>query len=140
MLVEHPRVKRIVTLFSIAFILNLVWENAHAFLYGAYQGGAITEFILLRATLADAVMITAISAPFLFFPLIKKYSWLIVVIATSVAVCIEWYALATNRWAYNQYMPIIPGLGVGLTPTVQLALLGYLSYLIEDRFPSISVS
>ena len=133
MLVEHPRVKRIAALFSIAFVLNLAWENAHAFLYSAYQGGAITELVLLRATLADAIMITAIALPFVFFPLIKKYSWLIVVIATSVAVCIEWYALATNRWSYNQYMPIIPGLLVGLTPTVQLGLLGYLSYLIEER-------
>ena len=57
--------KKIFLLFSVAFGLNLIWENLHSFLYAQYQRGPITEFVLLRATLADAVMIVLIAAPFL---------------------------------------------------------------------------
>ena len=72
--------------------------------------------------------------PFLFLVSFRKHAWGIVVIGFIVAISIEWYALATDRWAYNVYMPIIPFLSVGLTPTIQLALLGLLSFKIQERF------
>jgi len=53
------------------------------------------------------------------------YAWLIVPLGI---IGMEWYALTTSRWAYNVLMPIIPLLGTGLTPTIQLGLLGHLSY------------
>ncbi len=94
--------------------------------------GPITQFILLHATFGDAVMITLIVLPFLFLPTFKKYDWIIIPIGIIIAVSIEWYALGVGRWAYNEYMPIIPLLKVGLTPTIQLGLLGYLSLKISD--------
>lgn len=92
------------------------------------MNGNITEFILLRATLTDAVMITIISLPFIFLEIFRKHSWLIIPIGIIIAISIEWYALGTGRWAYNSYMPIIPFLATGLTPTIQLGLLGYISF------------
>ena len=56
--------RKILLIFISAFVLNLIWENLHSFLYESYMGGKITEFILLRATLADAIMITVIILPF----------------------------------------------------------------------------
>ena len=123
--------KKILSIFVIAFVLNAIWENLHSFLYAAYRGGKITEFILLRATLADAVIITIIALPFLFIPSFKKRSWLIIIIGLVISVAIERYALSTGRWAYNAFMPIIPLLSVGLTPTIQLGLLGYFSLRIQ---------
>lgn len=35
----------------------------------------------------------------------------------------EWRALATGRWSYTDGMPILPVLGVGLWPVLQLTLL-----------------
>ncbi len=96
------------------------------------MGSKITESILLRATLADAVMITIIILPFVFLSSFKRYNWLIIFIGIVVAVSIEWYALGTGRWAYNSYMPIIPLISIGLTPVLQLGLLGYLSFKIEE--------
>jgi len=125
--------KKILLIFVSAFILNAVWENLHSFLYDNYMGGKITESILLRATLADAIMIILITLPFVLISSFKKYEWLIIVIGIVVAVSIEWYALTTLRWAYNDYMPIIPLLSVGLTPTIQLGLLGYLSFKINEE-------
>ena len=50
-----------------------------------------------------------------------------------VAACIEWYWLRAGRWAYNDLMPIIPILKLGLTPVIQLAILGMLSLkIVED--------
>lgn len=126
--------KKVPIIFVTAFVLNLVWENLHSFLYDNYMGGGITELILLRATLADAIMITLVVFPFIFLSSLKRFDWLIIFAGVVVAICIEWYALATGRWAYNAYMPIIPILSVGLTPFIQLGLLGYVSFKIQERW------
>ena len=125
--------KKLLAVFCLAFLLNLVWENAHAVLYLHYKGGPITEIILLHATTVDAVMITMLAAPFLFVERIKKYSWFIIPLALILAVSIEEWALLNGRWAYASTMPIVPLLGVGLTPTIQLALTGWLAYRFAAR-------
>ncbi len=120
--------KKVFLVFLLSFVLNLIWENLHSFLYTGYMGGTITEFILFRASVVDAVIITFLSMPFIFVPSLKRKSLLIIFVGILIAICIELYALNTGRWAYNEYMPMIPILGVGLTPTIQLGLLGYVSY------------
>lgn len=120
-------------IFVSAFVLNAVWENLHSLLYLNYKGAEITEIILLRAALADALMITAMSLPFIFFQSFKKQEWLILAIGFILAISIEWYGLGTNRWVYKHLMPIIPVVYVGLTPAIQLGLLGYLSLKLQDR-------
>ena len=126
--------KRLFVIFATSFILNAVWENIHSLLYANYQGGKITEFILLRATLADAIMITIITIPFIFVPFLSKRKWLIIIVGVILSISIEWWALSTGRWAYNAYMPLIPLLSVGLTPTIQLGLLGYISFKVNEYF------
>lgn len=120
-------------LFAISFGLNLVWEHAHVVLYTNYQGGSITNAILFHATLADAIFILGITLPFFYNAYLKARPWLIVVFGAVLAIGIELWALETGRWAYATSMPLIPFLGVGLTPTIQLGLLGYLTYLIVFR-------
>lgn len=124
--------KRIFFIFTIAFILNVVWENIHVFLYGSYMGGKITELILIRASLFDATMITVILIPFLYLSFFKNKTWLIVIIGTIIAIFNEWYGLSTERWIYNAYMPILPIIRTGLTPTLQLGLLGYITYKFQS--------
>jgi len=51
--------------FVLSFLLNLIWENLQSFLYLSYQAEKITELILLRATLTDALIITRFA--FLYF-------------------------------------------------------------------------
>lgn len=128
--------KRIFLIFIISFILNAIWENLHVFLYDNYMGGQITQFILLRATLSDAIYIVLITLPFVLYPnqpKIKKYDWLIIVFGVVVSILIEYYALSTGRWTYNELMPIIPFLGTGLTPTIQLGLLGLISFKLSGK-------
>ena len=100
------------------------------------MGGKITEYILIRASLTDAIIITLISIPFLYFSFLKKNIWLIFIIGTIISILNELYGLKTDHWAYNDLMPIIPIIKTGLTPTLQLGLLGYLSFIFSKNIIS----
>jgi len=123
--------QRLARVFFIAFLLNLLWENLHSVLYVSYKGGPITEFVLTRASLFDACVITLLLVPFFYVPYLRKTTWLIFVLGTVIAVVNEWYGLSTGRWLYTTLMPIIPMLHVGLTPAIQLGLLGYTTYKLS---------
>lgn len=125
--------KKIFLIFIFSFILNVIWENLHSYLYVGYMGDKITELILLRASFWDAIIIGILSLPFIFILNIKKLAWLIIPVGFLVSIIIELYALQTGRWTYNEFMPIIPILNVGLSPTIQLGLLGYFSYWFVAR-------
>ena len=113
-------------IFAWAFVLNLIWEHLHARLYVHYKKGPITEWILLRASFWDAVIIAALAFFAASLPL--HLGRLVMPIAGLViAILMEQWALATGRWEYKKSMPIVPLLGTGLTPTIQLALLGVIS-------------
>ena len=118
--------KRILLVFILAFLLNLIWENLHSFLYANYMGGKITEFILLRASAADALIVTILVLPFVFIAALRSKSWIVIFAGILTAIFIELYALQTGRWAYNSFMPVIPLLNTGLTPTIQLGVLAYI--------------
>lgn len=121
-------IKKLSYIFVYAFLFNWVWENLHSFLYAHYQSGVITQWILLRATLFDAVFITVLAALFMSIAYLRERQWLAVLFGIIAAVLIEFYALQTARWAYNEYMPVIPLVRTGLTPTFQLGLLAYVIF------------
>lgn len=122
-------IRKLCSVFVLSFGLNLLWEQAHSVLYASYQGVPITEFVLLRAAVGDAIILTVLFLPFFYFDFFKKRTWLIIPLGILVSVIIELYALHTGRWVYTQHMPLVPFLHIGLTPTIQLGLLGYLVYL-----------
>lgn len=104
----------------------------HSVLYASYMGGAITNAILFRAALFDAVVIAIFSYPFLRFERLKQKRWVLYLGLFIFAVILEKWALATGRWMYADTMPIIPFLNVGLTPAIQLGILGYIPLKISD--------
>lgn len=120
--------RRLFSVFLLAFAANFLWENLHAPLYVHYQGGGITEWILLRAALFDAVFITILGFFFIKFQFLRERLWFAVVIGVIFAIGLEWWALESGRWVYTSAMPIIPFIGTGLTPTIQLGLIGYLIF------------
>lgn len=117
--------KKLLIIFGAAFLLNLIWENLHAPLYVHYQGGAITQLVLLRAALVDALFITGLALPFLYIPYLRERTWYALLIGLIAAILLERFALTNGRWAYTAQMPIVPLLNTGLTPTIQLGLLSY---------------
>jgi len=133
-------IKILFLVYIVSFLLNFIWENIHYLLYTHYEGGEITRFILFRASLADALILTVLAVPLLFIWYFKRNIWLIIPVGLILAILIEMNALMVGRWAYNEYMPIIPFLNVGLTPTIQLALTGYLTYYFISRRMNVSHS
>lgn len=123
-------VKKIALIFLLGFLFNMVWENFHHYFYIHYQGQEITQLILIRAALFDASFIALVGLLFLKNSYFQKRLWLAVAIGVAFAISLEIFALSTNRWAYNELMPIIPIIKTGLTPTIQLGLLSYLAYKI----------
>ncbi|OWK27443.1 MAG: hypothetical protein US76_04440 [Parcubacteria group bacterium GW2011_GWA2_38_13b] len=125
--------KKIIFVFISAFFLNLVWENLHSYLYVHYQSGPITQVLLARAALVDAFFITTLWLFFQFIPYLKKRMWLAAIFAVIAAIILEKYALSSGRWAYNEYMPIMPLLRIGLTPTIQLGVISFFAFKYVDK-------
>jgi hypothetical protein len=121
--------KKLAKIFSISFILNLIWEFAHSSLYVAYKSEEITNYILFRAAFWDAVIITLIAVAFVKIDLFKTRKWIIILVGIVIACLIEIFALNTGRWEYNSLMPIVPIVGVGLSPLVQLSITGFVTFL-----------
>lgn len=120
--------KKLISVFVLAFFLNWAWEILHSALYLNYRGGPITGFILFKTALADAVIILILVFIALFAGQKLKLSGSLFVILGCfiISIAIEIWALQTGRWVYNSLMPIIPIIGTGLTPTIQLAVTGHI--------------
>jgi len=118
-------IKTCLSIFGLAFLLNLVWEFLHSDLYVSYKGAEITDFILFRASVVDSFIILVIV--FLAQRWTKKTGSFVLVAGLVAAITIELWAMQTSRWVYKDIMPIVPFLGIGLTPVVQLALSGWVT-------------
>ena len=117
--------QRFLLLMGIVFILNLIWEFSHSFLYINLTG--ISKFpLLLLASFADMIIISII---FLIVSLKNKnLDWikkpvkldyiLIIILGLLIAIFIELAALRIGKWTYTAFMPTV--FGIGLTPLVQL--------------------
>jgi hypothetical protein len=118
--------RKTVVIFFVAFATNYVWEHLHSLLYTSYHSHSITELVLLRASLVDAILILLITLPFLSVKSSNRGAFFIIPVGILVGILIE-------QWQYNQLMPIIPFIQTGLTPTLQLGILGYVAYRIANR-------
>lgn len=118
--------EKVLGVFVVAFALNLLWENWHAQFYTHYKGGDISPWLLFgHALYFDAVFIVLMYVLYVKIGWVRRNPWLVAALGVIVAVLVEWYALYTGRWGYAATMVIVPVVHTGLTPTVQLALLGY---------------
>ncbi|MBI4160798.1 MAG: hypothetical protein HY506_02725 [Candidatus Yanofskybacteria bacterium] len=89
--------------------------------------------MLLGATFFDAVFVILLATLILNVVYLRERRWYSLILGFFAAFLIEKYALQTNRWAYNGFMPIIPILNTGLTPTIQLGILSYIVMKIADK-------
>lgn len=126
-------VKALSFIFLLSFALNFIWEHTHSVFYAHYQGGEITDFILFRASITDALVVSVLAIPFLYNAFLRNKIWLSIPVGIVLAIMIEWNALAFGWWAYNGAMPVIPFINTGLTPTIQLAFTGYVAYRLFIR-------
>lgn len=132
----------VLTLASVAFCLNWFWEmiQMRAYQEMAEQSWAKTVPVCTIAALGDVLMTLAIYA----LGAVASGSaawgarrrWNVYVTASLLgagfAAAFEWFALYTGRWSYGDAMPVIPGLGLGLWPLLQLAVLVPASFFLTN--------
>ena len=130
-----------VKLFGLAWGLNLIWEILQQPLYVIGKFPAF-PWVLLRTSTWDAfyVLIVYLFLAFLhqdFYWLRRKNIWdlgLIILIGFITSTVVERQSLALGKWSYTTLMPIVPVLGVGFVPFIQLPIMAFLVYFIMRRY------
>jgi hypothetical protein len=117
-----------------AFLLNLPWEFAQVPLFVGMPEAGHWRAILVcgRATLGDvaialvafgAVALAARSRAWVLAPTARRLGGFV---AVGVLITVVMERLATGaqgRWTYAEAMPVVPLLGVGLSPLLQWIVL-----------------
>lgn len=132
------KVRYIVTLAMVAFVLHTVWENAQAPLYAGYQSFSQHFGMCLYGTVVD-VLITLFVLAFLWLlirrlPSMKSDYAALAIIGIVIAVVIEQNALLLGKWDYTSMMPLVPYTQVGFSPILQMMILLPLSFFLAHKF------
>jgi hypothetical protein len=116
-----------------AFCFNWPWEMFQMPAYVEMAGRSWAETLLpcTLAALGDVAMTLAIYG--LGALAARNWRWGVegrwnvyltgALLGGIFAAAYEWKSLASGRWSYNERMPVVPILGVGLWPLLQLMLL-----------------
>jgi hypothetical protein len=140
---DRPVFKRFILLvFVFAFLLNLIWEISQAPLYRYFHFEIKHILICALAAIADSIMTLLLY--YLFAFLYKNTFWpknlsmgrIIAVISVGFtgSIISEVIYLKKGNWAYNEAMPIIPVVHVGLSPVLQFIILPLLIYTLSLKF------
>ena len=135
--IARPLWSFLAALALIAFALNWLWEMLQMPAYGG-MGGRPWREAMVPCTLAALGDIGLTFAAYGLGALVAgRLRWgdgggwnvfaVVALLGALFAVVVEWTALATGRWSYTDRMPVVPVLGVGLWPALQLALLAPVS-------------
>jgi len=123
----------LLTIFFVAFFLNLLYEVLHSGLYTTCLEASFKkyQYLMLKASLFDGL---AISLIYFIASLISQKYEIIIFILISLVFAYSWeiYSLKKKKWEYANTMPKI--FGAGITPTIQLALTGVISIYIVMNF------
>jgi len=123
----------------IAFVLNFFWEIGQVGLYAPhFEGAAGLARVHLWASFGDLFLTLFIlslnQAVFKrIFPgkeLNRKRIAAMMCAGFAVAVLIEKFALESGRWSYSVLMPVIPFLGIGLMPVLQMTFIPVLALFL----------
>ncbi len=111
------------------WLLNLIWEVAQAPLYRDDSGSTDHLGFCMQAAFVDVLLVGGL---FLFMAAAaESWRWweagawrltALAAIGSLAAVAVEQRALAVGRWTYTERMPLVPGLGVGWSPVLQMMI------------------
>ncbi len=135
----HGAVRDAVWIFVLAFLLNWLWEAVHAAAYVESTGPLFYRFRhclpmagtdalwTLALWLASAGVTARADGRRWRFGVVAAFGFV-------TAVVVERVALAQGRWTYNDLMPVVPIVDVGLWPVAQMTLLPmFATWLVTRR-------
>jgi len=122
----------VVTIFVVAVLVNYLWELAQSPLYIGLEDIRTTLWHCFVASLGDGLMVLGIIAGG--GVILRRPAWcmrpgvqgiiVMMIVGFVLGVTVEWVAVhILHRWAYTARMPRVPGLDVGLVPSVQMLIL-----------------
>lgn len=124
----------------IAFVLNFIWENLHAGLYNEYNL-FMKSIYFLGCTIGDVVLTFIIYG--LVAVVLKDKYWIrnfnfkilliVLIMAGLVSLTAEWVAVELDFWSYNEQMPVVPFLDIGLSPFLAIIVNPILSFILAYK-------
>ena len=135
------RLRLLLTIFLIGFLLNLLWENVQAPLYEGYTNFWDHFMMCFWASVVDALIILLLYALFAIwykdFYWVRHINWksavVLILLGAAIAIGIEQWALRSEAWAYTADMPTVV-FSTGLSPLLQMMLLPLLTFLLARKF------
>ena len=132
------RFLHVIYIFILSLGFSAIWELSQMGFYAINEDYKADIPQFLSAAIRDSLIIVGL---YLFLSLIhRNTTWerwwtvtdtLIIALTTlGVAVFSELRALNLGSLVYSQYMPLIPGLGTGIVPTIQLCLTAFIVFYI----------
>jgi hypothetical protein len=122
----------------VAWPINFGWEMAQAYLYAPMGTIGKATWECVAASFGDVFIVLAIAG--ITSLVFGGTGWLVqrrpaafataAFLGAAVAIVIEWRALGAGQWAYSPWMPILPGIGVGFVPVLQMMLLPSAIFLL----------
>lgn len=134
--VEHkiaPRPSWLATLriyLTFVVLANLLWEVLQLPLYAIWRNGTVRDLIVAVAHCTVGDILIALATLMLALLLVGNAEWpeeryvrvafVSVALGVGYTVFSEWLNLVARKsWAYSELMPVVPVLGVGLSPLMQ---------------------
>ena len=123
-------------IFLVAFFINLLWEVLHSVLYETCLRMKLQNYVplIVKMSIKDGLWIVFFYIiTVLIFKneiIIQNYLQLLIfsMLALSFSFIDERVSLKMRRWVYTKNMPIF--FGVGLTPFLELAITGLLTFFL----------
>jgi hypothetical protein len=122
-----------------SFGLDLLWELLQLPLYTVWRTASVRElaFALMHCTLGDVLISTA--SLVLAVLMLGGGAWparrwtrvaaMAVVLGLAYTLLSERLNVYVRRtWAYSEWMPLVPGLGIGLSPLLQWIVVPAMSF------------
>jgi len=127
-------------IFIISFLINLLWEVLHSRFYDTCINMKLKNYIplIVGASLKDGFwislfyLITVLLFQNINILLNLFQLFVFVILGLSFSFVDEKISIKRNRWKYSRKMPQI--LGVGITPLIEIALTGLLTFLYVFLF------
>lgn len=138
-MVQGPFASVVLAFTALSLPLNLVWETAQLPLYTVWSTTPVRDLVpaILHCTVADAAIAAiSVAVAMLFFGGSERTVVAAATIMLGFAYTIfsEWLNVEIRKtWAYSEWMPIVPGLGIGLSPLLQWLVVPAASFILIGR-------
>lgn len=125
-----------IKVYLLGFLINFFWESLHSQLYEKCLSLPLRKYLkrIIEASFADSLTITGLIVFFTYICNVEEPGNSLTALISYAAISLfiayfyELYALKKELWNYTDRMPTF--LGAGITPLLQLAVTGIITFLL----------